>query len=211
MQSIVKKFSFEKSLHYVTKGLLTSEDLPHLWKAIKGGVDVVQLRPKTQDDVRDIYLNAQWLKSELAPFPVLLIINNHLDIALDLELGVHLGQRDYPYLRARKLMGEEAIIGLSIEKEEEAFEAKDWDVEYFGAGVYPSSTKPGYSNLGLDGIGRIKQFVTKPVVAIGGIKVENALQVSRVADGLAVVGAIADAPHPEQVARQLKEAICSQI
>ena len=174
--------------------------------AVRAGVSVVQLREK-KADTREFLEKTLALKAILKPAGVPLIINDRLDIALAAGAdGVHLGQSDMPYAYARKLMGAKAIIGLSVETWEDVEEAQELDVAYLGVSpVFPTPTKTDTKEpWGLEGLQKIKEFSSHPLVAIGGINESNALEVIRAgADCLAVVSAICSADEPFEGARQL--------
>ena len=181
-------------------------------RAVKGGVTAVQLREKDAS-TKEFLALALKLKERLGPLGIPLIINDRIDIALAAGAdGVHLGQTDMPYSDARRLLGPEAVIGLSVEKEEQALEADKWEVDYLG--VSPIFTTPTKSELetpwGLGGLRRLSQLSRKSLVAIGGISEGNAEEILKAgADGLAVVSAICSAPDPAQAASRLRRIIDS--
>ena len=162
-------------------------------KAIQAGVSCVQLREKTADS-RTFLARAVELKAILAPAQVPLIINDRVDIALAAGAdGVHIGQSDMPYKHARKLMGSDAIIGLSVETWEDVVDAQDLDVDYIGVSpVFATPTKTDTKEpWGLDGLARIKGYSRHPLVAIGGLNAANTEQVVQAGgDSIAVVSAI---------------------
>jgi len=178
--------------------------------AVRGGVTAVQWREKSCPTSDFIELGRE-LKSLLAPLQVPLIVNDRVDIALEIGAdGVHIGQHDMDPARARSLMGPGAIIGLSIETVEQARAAASLDVDYLGVGpVFATATKmDAASPLGLAGLVRIRAISRHPIVAIGGIGLENARQaIDAGADGVAVVSAICAADDPERAARELRRAI----
>ncbi len=175
-------------------------------RAVAGGICCVQLREKGLS-TREFVREAKAVRELLCPFSVPLIINDRVDVALACGAeGVHLGQNDMPYADARKLMGEKAIIGLSVETWDEVKEAQDLEVAYIAASpVFATPTKTDTKEpWGLDGLKRIRAASRHPVVAIGGINVANAPAVIRAgADCLAVVSAICSAPDPAAAAAEL--------
>ncbi len=179
-------------------------------EAVRGGVTMVQLREKTLP-TRPFVESARRLKAVLAPLGITLIINDRVDIALASGAdGVHIGQEDMPYLDARRLLGPEAIIGLSVENPEQAAEAEALDVDYLG--VSPVFVTPTKSELetqwGLEGLQQLRLKSQKTLVAIGGIGPRNAAGVLEAgADGLAVVSAICSAPDPRAAAADLRRII----
>jgi thiamine-phosphate pyrophosphorylase len=177
--------------------------------AVRGGVTVVQLRAKTLSfpDFLELGLGAA---GRLAGTGVPLLVNDRLDIALACgAAGVHLGQDDTPLAAARRMLGGDRIIGVSVNTLEEARRAESEGADYVGAGpAYPTATKEtALAVLGPEGLGRIKRAVGIPVVAIGGISASNAASVARSGvDGIAVVSAILGAPDAARAAAGLKTA-----
>lgn len=179
-------------------------------QAVKGGVSMVQLREKDCFTLDFVNL-AVLLKKMLAPFHVPLIINDRLDIALasDAE-GLHIGQQDMPYAIARKILGKDKIIGLSVENVDQAKEANKLDVDYIGLSpVFVTGTKPELVNsLGLAGIREIASFSKHCMVAIGGINAQNTEDVLRAgATGVAVVSAIVSADDPMKAAYDIRQEV----
>jgi thiamine-phosphate pyrophosphorylase len=182
-------------------------------RAVAGGVRVVQLREK-QADTREFVELGRALLALLVPRGVPLIINDRLDVALAIGAqGAHLGQSDMPVAEARRLMGPQAILGLSVETMDQLREAEGLPpglVDYYGLSpIFQTPTKtdagPGW---GLAGLGQARATVDagtkRQLVAIGGIGPDNAASVLRCgAHGLAVVSAICSAPDPEAASRAL--------
>ncbi len=179
-------------------------------EAVKGGVTIVQLREKDCSS-RTFYEQAMRLKRVLAPYRVPLIINDRLDIALACDAeGLHIGQSDLPYPVARKLLGKDKIIGLSVENRDDALAANQWDVDYIGLSpVFGTPTKRDTATpLGLEGVREITRISRHPSVGIGGIHPDNAAAILHAgADGIAVVSAIMSATDPCESARRLREQI----
>ncbi len=196
-------------LYLVTdRGLIGDRDLETVVEqAVRGGVTVVQLREK-DCSTRDVIDLARRLKARLAPYEVPLIINDRVDVALAAGAdGVHVGQSDMVYADARKLMGQDALIGVSVETPEQAREAEGWDVDCLGVSpifATPTKTDTGQP-WGLDGLRALRASSRHKLVAIGGIRDTNATEVvSAGADGIAVVSAICAADDPERAARELR-------
>jgi thiamine-phosphate pyrophosphorylase len=167
--------------------------------AVKGGVTMVQLRDKTAS-TRAFIEDARALKALLAPPRVPLLVNDRIDVALAAGAdGVHVGQADMPVALVRKLLGPQAIVGLSITQSAEA-RAEDIEfADYLGVGpIFPQLTKPDAApTLGLEGLAEIRRITSKPIVAIGGVTAANVRAVrSAGADGVAVVSAIMGAQDP---------------
>lgn len=197
------------SLYLVTdKGLSKGRSHEYIVEeAIKGGVTVVQLREK-EISSRDFYQLAKSLKQHLTPHNIPLIINDRLDIALAVDAeGLHIGQSDLPYSIARKLLGKDKIIGLSVETIEQAQEANDLGVDYIGLSpVFSTDTKHDINTpLGLSGIKEIAAFTKHKTVAIGGINTSNAQSIiQQGADGIAVISAIVSHENPMEAAAELR-------
>lgn len=205
-----------KGLYLVTdRGLCGARPVEEVvLLAVKGGVSVVQLREKGLPTRRFIE-QASRIKEILTPFSVPLIINDRVDVALGVGAdGIHIGQGDMPYDVARRLMGPEAIVGLSVETWEDVENAQDLDVDYLGVSpVFETPTKMDTKAAwGLDGLARIKAFSRHPLVAIGGLGRENAEAVIRAgADCIAVVSAICSAEDPLIAARELSGIIMDAL
>jgi len=178
--------------------------------AVRGGATAVQLREKSCC-TKDFVQLGRELKKLLAPLQVPLIINDRVDIALAIGAdGVHIGQQDMDSESARRLLGPNAIIGLSIETIEQARTAASLDVDYLGVGpVFPTATKiDAASSLGVAALAQVRAISHHAIVAIGGIGVENARQAIHCgADGVAVVSALCAADDPERTARELRHTI----
>ncbi len=175
--------------------------------AVAGGATMVQLRdPEVKG--RALYDQAVRLRAELDGATPL-IVNDRVDVAKAAGAdGVHVGQDDLPAAEARRQLGPDAIVGLSVGSDAEALEIDPEVVDYVGVGpVFATPTKPDAgAALGVEGFAALRHRIPPglPVVAIGGITVENAAQVfSAGADGVAVVSAICAAADPELAARTL--------
>lgn len=181
-------------------------------EAVRGGVTMVQLREK-DCSTREFVELAIHLKQKLQTLNVPLIINDRLDIALAANAdGLHIGQNDMPYSIARRLLGPDKIIGLSVENMQQAREANNLDVDYIGISpVFGTPTKTDTASpFGLEGVKHVMLFTKHPAVAIGGINQDNAAGIVQAgANGIAVVSAICSANDPEQAARQLKQVLIS--
>ena len=200
------------SLYLVTDEVL-SKGRPIEWiveEAVKGGVTMVQLREKNST-TRDFVERAIKLKSVLSKYDVPLIINDRLDVLLACDAdGLHIGQSDMPYQIARKILGKNKIIGLSVESLEEAEETNLLDVDYIGISpVFSTMTKTDTKiEFGLDGVKKVTSICRHPSVGIGGINFTNAADiVASGADGIAVVSAIMSADNPYMAALELKKQI----
>lgn len=174
--------------------------------ALKGGITCLQLREKHLDD-ENFLEEALKIKSLCNRYNVPLIINDNVDIALKCGAdGVHIGQHDMNVANARKLMGDDMIIGVSARTVEQAILAEKNGADYLGVGaVFNTSTKTDASSVSFQTVSEICKAVSIPVVAIGGISSENILQLSGLGtDGVALVSAIFSAENIEQECRKLR-------
>lgn len=176
-------------------------------QAVQGGVTCVQLREKSAS-TRDFVELACALNKLLKPLAVPLVINDRIDVALACGAqGVHLGQSDMPIQLARQLLPPQVFIGLSVETPEDMRLAASLPVDYFGVSpVFPTPTKSDTAApWGLDGLRAVRGLTDLPLVAIGGIHLDNAAEVLAAgADGLAVVSALCSADDPAAAARAFK-------
>lgn len=165
-------------------------------KALEGGVTLVQYRAKTASSA-EMYAEALQLKALCDSFKVPLIINDRLDIAMAVgAAGVHLGQDDLPCAAARKILGEDYIIGVSAHNPAEAKAALQSGADYLGCGaVFGTATKADVQKLGTDGLAAICKAKGLPVVGIGGVTADNYREVRAAgADGAAIVSGILAQP-----------------
>ena len=173
--------------------------------ALEGGVTLVQLREKMLAH-EPFVEEARRLKDICHARGVPLIVNDDVAVAREAGAdGVHLGQSDASVAKARETLGPDAIIGLSVESVEQARAAAVLDIDYMAASpVFATPTKADTASpLGLEGVRAIRRLTDKPLVAIGGINLDNVAEVLQVgADGLAVISAIVAAPDPRQAARE---------
>jgi len=179
-------------------------------RAVRGGVSIVQLREK-EASTRFFVEAAARMKQLLDPLGIPLIINDRVDVALAVgAAGVHIGQEDMPYPLARRLLGPRAIIGLSVETEEQVLEAEAYDVDYLAVSpVFLTPTKTDTrGSWGLEGLARVRRLSRHRLVAIGGLNAANAAQaIAAGADSIAVVSAICAAPNPDTAAAELNQII----
>jgi thiamine-phosphate pyrophosphorylase len=179
----------------------------------EGGADVVQLRMKDTDG-GEMLEKAKAIQEIAQQYCKFFIVNDRLDIAVLAGAdGVHLGQTDIPVQEARRLVGDEMIIGVSASTVEEAVKAVDDGADYIGVGsIFNTSTKPDADQgIGLDTLMEICQAVDVPVVAIGGINKGNIRDVIRAgADGAAVVSAIMAKPDIKAAAHELKVMVLNE-
>ena len=159
--------------------------------AVAAGVSVVQYRDKCTDSGK-IYEEA--LRLRQITKSVIFLINDRVDIALSVDAdGVHLGQKDLSYKEARKFLGKDKIIGLTVHNVKEALEAQAMGADYIGVSpVFVTNTKSDAgSAVGVEMIRRIRESVKIPIVAIGGINLSNAKEVVAAgADSLCAISAV---------------------
>lgn len=174
-------------------------------EALEGGVTLVQYRAKTASSA-ELYAEALQLKALCDSFKVPLIINDRLDIAMAVgAAGVHLGQDDLPCAAARRILGEDYIIGVSAHNPAEAKEALQSGADYLGCGaVFGTATKADVKKLGTEGLTAICREKGLPVVGIGGVTADNYREV-RVAgaDGAAIVSGILAQPDIRTTVRAI--------
>ena len=203
---------FDLSLYLVTdRPLARGRDMRWIVEeAVKGGCTIVQLREK-DCDTREFIQLAQQLKEVLRPYGVPLIINDRLDVALAVDAdGVHIGQSDMPYEIARRLLGPDKIIGLSVENMEDLEEANRLDLDYIGISpIFGTPTKTDTAApFGLDGAQLAMCRSLHPAVGIGGMNHRTAADVmQRGVDGIAVVSDIVAADSPQESSRTLLEIV----
>lgn len=179
--------------------------------AAQSGATCIQLRAPGwhTDELIDC---GRAIRRVLTPFHVPLIVNNDPQAALSIEAdGLHVGQSDMPPRLARKLLGEDAFIGLSVTCFDELNTLDPHCVDYAGVGpVFSTTTKTDAAPaLGLDEFERITHACPVPVVAIGGIGLKEAtLLRARGANGIAVVSAICGQKDVCRATTELKNAFC---
>ena len=205
----MKKEDIDYSVYLVTdrRNKTDEEFLNIIEEAIKGGTTIVQLREKTAS-TKEFYDLALKVKEITSRYGVPLLINDRIDIALAVgSEGVHIGQDDMPADIAREIIGEDKILGVSASTVEEAKKAEIDSADYIGSGaVFPTSTKDDADSVSKEELKEIVDSIDIPVVAIGGITVENAhtLKGSGIA-GFSVVSAIMSAEDPKEASGKLKE------
>lgn len=202
--------TFDPSLYFITDstGMHEEEFLYRTKEALKGGATLLQLREK-EKSTREYLALAEKVHDLTKKYQVPLIIDDRIDVAMAVgSEGVHLGQSDMPIYLARKIMGEDVIIGATAKTVEQAREAYEQGADYLGVGaIYPTTTKVKTILTSTETLRDICSAVPIPVNAIGGLKKEN-IQVLEGIDiaGICVVSAIMKADDPRQAAAELKEA-----
>lgn len=188
-------------------------DLDEFIRAVlSAGVDIIQLRDKTNDRDRTLRA-AEVLRSNCDRYDALFIVNDHCDLAIEAGAdGVHLGQDDLDVAEARRRVGADLVIGWSTHSETQIRAAEEGPVDYLGVGpVFATPTKPKRPAVGTQLVEFASTTCLKPFFAIGGIGPTVVTEVvSAGATRIAVVRAIVAAPDPAGAARVLKQALVAQ-
>ena len=174
---------------------------------IKGGATVIQLREKNASS-RKLYELALRVKAVTDRYGVPLLINDRLDIALAVNAdGVHLGQSDIPCTAARRILGEDKIIGITAPTPELAVRAQADGADYIGVGaMFATATKSDAKANTRENLAAVRAAVDIPIVIIGGIKRTNVLDFAGMGvNGAAVISDIVADPDPESAARQMRD------
>ncbi|UCC68744.1 MAG: thiamine phosphate synthase [Armatimonadota bacterium] len=178
--------------------------------ALQGGVRMIQFRDKSLLD-RELYEVAREMKRLAHESRAALIVNDRPDIALATGAdGVHLGQEDVPIEAARRILGGEAVIGASVADPSQAREAEEQGASYVSVGsVFATTSKADAGEpIGIAPIIEIKRATRLPVIAIGGISLDNVVSVIRAgADGVAVISAVAEAEDMVVAASEFRRLI----
>ena len=202
-------------LYFITDstGFTLDKFLKTVDSACKGGASIVQLREKNKS-TREYLQLALEVKKITDKYKVPLIIDDRVDIALASEAaGVHLGNEDMPVSVARKLMGENKIIGATAKTVESAIKAEKDGADYIGTGaIFPTTTKVKTVLTPVSTLKDICKNVKIPVCAIGGLNYENCdiLEGSGIS-GVAVVSAIMKSNDPEKEASKFKNKIINKL
>lgn len=167
--------------------------LDKIQHAVRGGISVLQYRPKNMDTV-DMIQQAHALQDILVPAGIPLIINDFCDVAKVVNAdGVHLGQADMNPTHAREYLGRGAVIGLSIGTPQELTTLDVSVVDYVGIGpIYPTGTKSDAGDaIGITGFQHLRNQILIPCVGIGGITTDTASEVINAgADGVALISGL---------------------
>ena len=175
-------------------------------QALKGGVRAVQVREKDLSS-RELYELAYELRKLTARYDARLLINDRADIALAVDAdGVHLGEKSLPIHRARKVLGERMLIGVSCHNQISAITAQEKGADFITYGpVYYTPSKAVYGKpVGLERLQEVVELIQIPIFALGGINAGNAHEViAGGASGIAAVSAILKADNPREAATEL--------
>ncbi len=172
-------FTKNRALYLITDRTISNLSLAEMAaKAIKAGVKTIQLREKNMTK-KELYKEALLIRKLTFKNRVTFIMNDYVDIALAVNAdGVHLGHNDMPIKEARKLLGENKIIGISTHSLKQAIDAQRGEADYIGFGpIFKTSTKNAGKPKGSKSLIEVKKHIKIPVVAIGGITIENVSEV----------------------------------
>lgn len=180
--------------------------LQQVEESIKGGVTFVQIREKELDD--SLFLDeAIKIKALCERYQVPFVVNDNVEIAIKSNAnGVHVGQDDMEASNVRELIGKDKILGVSVQTLEQAIEAEKKGADYLGVGaVFPTNSKDDAAEVSLETLKIICQNVNIPVVAIGGINLNNINQLKNTGiAGVALISAIFANKDIESATKELK-------
>ena len=200
--------NFDPTLYFITDSTNYTEEefLRRVEQALKGGATLLQLREK-EKSTREYIELAEKVHEITKRYNVPLIIDDRVDVALAIDAeGVHVGASDMPVATARKLMGEDKIVGATAKTVPWAKEACEQGADYLGVGaIYPTTTKVVTVLTSIETLDAITKAVPIPVNAIGGLNKDN-IDILKGIDisGVCVVSAIMKSDDPEKAARELK-------
>ena len=200
--------NFDSSLYFITDSTNYTEEefLCRVERALQGGVTLLQLREKERS-TREYMELAEKVHVLTKRYGVPLIIDDRVDVALAVDAeGVHVGASDMPVAMARKLMGEDKIVGATAKTVPWAKDVYEQGADYLGVGaIYPTTTKMKTVLTSTDTLRDICHAVPIPVNAIGGLNKENIDVLAGIpVAGICVVSAIMKAEDPMQAAAELK-------
>ncbi len=178
---------------------------------MEGGVHVVQLREK-ESSAKDLYTLAQQLR-HLTADRALFLVNDRIDVALAVGAdGVHLPEDGLPVAAARRLLGEDKLVGCSVHNVASALQCAQAGADFVHVGtLYATDSKPGRAPAGPQLVRDVAAAVDIPVIGVGGISAQNASTVMTAgAHGVAVISALLDAPDTSEAAHHLIRALNGQ-
>lgn len=202
--------AIDTNLYFITDSTNYTEEefLYRVEQALIGGATLLQLREKEKSTLQYIEL-AEKVHSVAKRYNVPLIIDDRVDVALAIDAeGVHVGTSDMPVATARRLMGDNKIVGATAKTVIRAKEAYEQGADYLGVGaIYPTTTKVKTVLTSVDTLRDICNAVSIPVCAIGGLNKENIdVLVGIPIAGICVVSAIMKADDPKLAAKELRAA-----
>jgi len=178
-------------------------------KAIKGGVTFVQVREKNKSQQEFLKI-AKKIKKITDTYSIPLVINDNIDVAIKVNAdGIHIGQSDISCLEARKILGNDKIIGVTVSNLEEAKEAISSGATYLGVGaIYKSNTKKEAVVVGEKELKKIADYSTIPVVVIGGINKNTIPLLKEIKiDGYAMISPILSENNITEATKEIKKII----
>lgn len=207
--------NLDTRIYFITDSTPYTEQefLARVRSALSGGVSLIQLREK-QRTTREYIDLAQKVGALAAQFGVPLIIDDRIDVALAAGVkGVHLGQSDMPIKTARKILGEDYIIGATAKTVDQALEAYEQGADYLGVGaIYPTTTKVKTVLTSTETLDKICKAVPIPVNAIGGLNKDNIDVLKGIGiSGICAVSAIMKADDPENAVKELSAAVKEKL
>jgi thiamine-phosphate pyrophosphorylase len=202
------KMNVDYTLYLVTdRRLMSTATLSEaVEQAILGGCTMVQLREK-EASASSFFKLAEEIKQITDHYEIPLIINDRIDIALAVgAAGVHVGQNDIPAYAVRNIIPHNMLLGVSAASVDEAIQAQRDGADYLGIGaMFPTGTKDDARAVTMEELRKIKQAVTIPIVAIGGITKHNVVSFQPMdIDGVAIVSAIIAGHDIKEAATELK-------
>ena len=207
--------NLDTRIYFITDSTPYTEQefLDRVRSALRGGVSLIQLREKERSTREYIDL-AHKVGALAQEFGVPLIIDDRIDVALASGVqGVHLGQSDMPIKTARKILGEDFIIGATAKTVEQALEAFEQGADYLGVGaIYPTTTKVKTVLTSTEMLDKICKAVPIPVNAIGGLNKDNIDVLKGIGiSGICAVSAIMKADNPENAVKELSAAVKEKL
>ena len=201
--------SFKRYLKlYVITDRRFKPEVESVRQALEGGATAIQMRIKDAS-TREMYEIGRELRKLTNEYDALFFVDDRIDVALAVNAdGVQLGPEDMP-IEVAKEIAPNLLIGASVYSLEEALDAEAKGADYLGAGsVFPTKTKSDVRVIGLEGLRRIVESVSIPVVAIGGINRENAREVLKTGvDGIAVISAVMGANDVKRATEELRKIV----
>lgn len=209
LMTLISRKRIKVPLLYVILNLREEKEefLNFAENVIKGKPDIIQLRYKGENS--KFFLNIAKELKKMVNDEIIYLINDRIDISVLCESdGVHLGKKDIDVDDARRIIPEK-IIGVSTENLNDIKILKDKDIDYIAIGsIFKSPTKPEKKPIGTEIIKKAKEYLSIPLIGIGGININNAVDVIRNgADGIAVISAVENSQNPQKVIKKLKEVI----
>lgn len=200
----------DTTLYFITDSTFcdAAEFFRRVESACRGGVTLVQLREKNRT-TREYLALAESVHKITQKYNIPLIVDDRVDVALAAGVeGVHVGREDMPINIARRLMGENKIVGATAKTVLQALEAYEGGADYLGVGaIYPTTTKVKTVITSVETLEAIVRTVPIKVNAIGGLNKDNIHVLKGIGiDGICAVSAIMKAPDPQKAAAELKEA-----